>query len=510
MEEWKKDVLLKLESRNNAVSKYVDLIQNLNRALSSEKSLRVENTQLKEKITILQAQNLMATSSMNSFGLNKDSELTMLYKQNAEDRKQLLELNETLRQMSDKLQTCKEQLESEKKISIEKDGEIKNIQQLCLAKDDNLIFLKSELNNLQIVLVRREENVKELQKEVKTLKKSQSDTPIISTYPVTNNNTTAVEAPTVTTTTEKQPSPIVGSSSVPKTSKKFFQAHPGEANSVVFSHSGSLFATGGSDKCIKVWDTYSQSLKANLMGVERTVMSVSFSHNDELVLAASNDNAARIWSLSQGRVKHSLLGHLAKVYSAQFTTDGDKVITGSHDRTLKVWDLQKGYCMRTIYCFSLCNDLSVSPDGSVIISGHQDASLRFWDTKTGESIHTISDLHKGQITSVSLSPDGKSLLTTARDGILKLIDLKSYEVKSTFKDDAYKNTIGCSRVCWSPDGKYVSAGSDDGIVCIWSVDSGTCSSLTRKHKSKVTAVSWNPNGYQLASCDMTGNVCIWG
>ncbi len=60
--------------------------------------------------------------------------------------------------------------------------------------------------------------------------------------------------------------------------------------------------------------------------------------------------------------------------------------------------------MRTIFCFSSCNDLCVSRDGTTVVSGHLDCHLRFWDIKNGDCAHEITNLHTGQITSVSLSP----------------------------------------------------------------------------------------------------------
>lgn len=95
-----------------------------------------------------------------------------------------------------------------------------------------------------------------------------------------------------------------------------------------------------------------------------------------------------------------------------------KALTGSHDRTLKIWDLQKGYCLRTIFCYSSCNDLGIARDGSfifllpplsdeqgsLVISGHLDHHLRFWDVRNGELVHEMLNLHQGQITSVSIHP----------------------------------------------------------------------------------------------------------
>ena len=133
-------------------------------------------------------------------------------------------------------------------------------------------------------------------------------------------------------------------------------------------------------------------------------MSVSFNYTGDLLLGSSNDNSTKIWSIDTGRLKHTLTGHIGKVYSARFA-DNDTVISGSHDRTIKIWNLAKGYCVKTIFTLSSCNDLvSLDNEGAVIASGHLDNNLRIWDTRSGNIIQEIAGIHFGQITSVEFSP----------------------------------------------------------------------------------------------------------
>jgi len=104
----------------------------------------------------------------------------------------------------------------------------------------------------------------------------------------------------------------------------------------------------------------------------------------------------------------------------------------SHDRTIKLWDIQKRFCLRTVYCFSSCNDLCLSKDNSIIVSGHLDNQLRFWDLRNGDCVRELSDIHSGQITGTVLSPDGRTVLTSSRDNTLKSIDIRTYEVLQVF------------------------------------------------------------------------------
>ncbi|CAJ0756294.1 507_t:CDS:2, partial [Entrophospora sp. SA101] len=111
--------------------------------------------------------------------------------------------------------------------------------------------------------------------------------------------------------------------------------------SIQASPNGKLFATGSADKTIKVYDITT--------GSAQSVTSVSFNDTSEMIVGASNDNSARLWLLRTGRTRLTLTGHIGKV-------------------------------------------------------GHMDNNLRFWDSRSGKDIKEITDIHMGQITSVSVSP----------------------------------------------------------------------------------------------------------
>eukprot|EP01116_Phalansterium_solitarium_P025463 TRINITY_DN9757_c0_g1_i1.p1 TRINITY_DN9757_c0_g1~~TRINITY_DN9757_c0_g1_i1.p1 ORF type:complete len:561 (-),score=192.15 TRINITY_DN9757_c0_g1_i1:228-1910(-) len=298
---------------------------------------------------------------------------------------------------------------------------------------------------------------------------------------------------------------------VPKVVKKIIEAHKGDCNSIAYSARGSMLASGGNDNVIRVWETRSCTLKATLNGSTQSVMCVAFSHDDENIVGASNDNAARLWNLSSGRIKTALTGHQAKVVACAFSGDSQKVITGSQDRTVKVWDLAKGYCIRTIFCLSSCNALAVSADARMICSGHFSAHVRFWDTKSGEMQHEMANAHSNQVTSVTISPDGEYVLTAGRDHVLSLIDVRTYGVVKTFTNENYRNGVNWSHSCFSPDGRYVVGGSNDGAVFIWNVNSGRLeTTLKSDHNATVMGSSWSPGGSQLATSDKGGVITIWG
>jgi len=251
---------------------------------------------------------------------------------------------------------------------------------------------------------------------------------------------------------------IIGAGSIPKRAKRTIQAHTSDVHVVSYNKMGNCFATGSSDTYVKSWDARSGHNRNTYSGSHQGVMCVDISNSDQLILGASNDNSIRVWNQESGRLKTTLTGHTAKVYASRFTSDSLRIVSGSHDRSLKIWDISKGFCMKTLFCLSTCNDVAVSNDTRYIYSGHFDNHVRVWDAKSGEMVHEIKGVHSGQITSVCISPDNRLILTNSRDNSLKTFDTRTYQVVDTFQHSSYKNTLNWNRACFSPDAAYVAAG----------------------------------------------------
>lgn len=284
----------------------------------------------------------------------------------------------------------------------------------------------------------------------------------------------------------------------------------GELTCVAYNPNGSMLATAGVDKQIRLYDNASQALKSTLQGANQTVMVTAFSADEQLVLGSSNDNSTRIWHLPTQRLRHTLNGHTSKVFAGCFSSDSQKALTGSHDRTIKIWDLQRGYVLRTIMCSSSCNAICNNAENTLAFSGHFDSNLRIWDLKNGTLVTELDKIHTDQITSVSIRSDSSSILTSSRDNTLKLIDTSSHEVIQSFKHDEYRNGANWAKSCISPDGAFVAAGSADGQVFIWDVKTGKLHSTLKGHKDIVTCVAWSPaNNGSFASCDKSGHVFFW-
>ena len=64
-------------------------------------------------------------------------------------------------------------------------------------------------------------------------------------------------------------------------------------------------------------------------------------------------------------------------------------------------------------------------------------------------------------------------------------------------------------VCWSPDGKRITSGSDDRTVKVWEAKSGQELMTLKGHSSSVYGVCWSPGGQRIASGSDDYSVKVW-
>ncbi|KAN0035096.1 hypothetical protein ACTA71_004352 [Dictyostelium dimigraforme] len=562
--EWKRDIIRQLNNRNqNQTNNYSEFMRMYTELLKRERTLNDRTLLYEKEIVSLRNEKKIqqppsgSSSKMESsnrvsgmgstieemeqklFKLQED--LTNSYKRNADNASSILLLNDKNKDLQNELMSKEVEIERIRS-AIQQDVEtIKKLEMAVIEKETVSQIIREELSSLQAEFLYNEGKVVKLEQENSSLverwlrKKNEEASKMNEAndfYQKMVEQRDSTPAKVVTQLSEAisnlpvklpendVPIPITlekgvfsSEAMLPSKAKKRWTGHSSEIYCMSFNSIGNLLATGGGDKCVKVWDVISGQQKSTLLGASQSIVSVSFSPNDEFILGTSNDNSARLWNTELGRSRHTLTGHIGKVYTGKFF-NANRVVTGSHDRTIKLWDLQKGYCTRTIFCFSSCNDLVIlGGSGNHLASGHVDHSVRFWDSNAGEPTQVLSSIHEGQITSITNSPtNSNQILTNSRDHTLKIIDIRTFDTIRTFKDPEYRNGLNWTKASWSPDGRYIASGSIDGSICIWDASNGkTVKVLTKVHNngSSVCCCSWSPLANIFVSADKDKNIIQW-
>jgi WD40 repeat protein len=98
------------------------------------------------------------------------------------------------------------------------------------------------------------------------------------------------------------------------------------------------------------------------------------------------------------------------------------------------------------------------------------AQWTLWDIYSRESSLWARAPHEGGTLSVRFSPDNRSLLTVGQtDGFVRLLDAESGQVVRSF---GAPSQGGTRRAFFTPDGSTIVAGSKDGTIRVWEVETG--------------------------------------
>ena len=151
-----------------------------------------------------------------------------------------------------------------------------------------------------------------------------------------------------------------------------------------------------------------------------------------------------------------------------------------------------------------------------LISVADDKTIRIWSLDTFEPLQVlrppIGRGREGELYSAALSPDGSLLAVSgfmapeARgDHRVLLIGLPGGEMVARLQG----STAAIYGLDFSPDGRWLAAGGDDGIVRVWEVATRKLAYAWSGHTKRITDLAWNPAGTQLASCSWDYTARLW-
>ncbi|MEO1444714.1 MAG: NB-ARC domain-containing protein, partial [Cyanobacteria bacterium J06635_11] len=317
------------------------------------------------------------------------------------------------------------------------------------------------------------------------------------------------------------------------------QGHQNWVCSVAFSPDGTQLVSGSADRTIRLWDVGTGECLKTLSGHGNWVMSVAFSPDGTQLVSGSADRTIRLWDVSTGECLNTLSGHGHGVWSVAFSPDGTQLVSGSADRTIRLWEVSTGEALKTLKGHEHgVWTVAFSPDGQLLASGSADQTVRLWTIKgddvTGECQQTLVG-HNNWVWMVAFSPDGQLLASGSADQTVRLWEVRRDEVKRDeakrdFKKDGQKSTQKKSKkegktqqclrvfsghsnwvwsVAFSPDGQYLTSGSEDRTMRLWSSRSGQCLRTLQGSSNWVWSVAFSPDGKTLASGQGDRLVHLW-
>jgi WD40 repeat protein len=268
-------------------------------------------------------------------------------------------------------------------------------------------------------------------------------------------------------------------------------------HAVEWSPDGRRIASGGYNGEVHVWKPdpfggYANAAKGSIVicraekrdSDHTRVTAIAWSPDSKCLLAGKTDGDIVQWEASTGECLHVFNRHQNEVNTLVYSPDKAHIATASNDGTLRVWRVEDAPSLDVV-CQHAGPVSSVvwSPDGTLLVSActKDDQALHFWDPdsgKPGERIPlSVYSTRLLTILSVAWSPNGRYIAAGCDDGTLQVVDVRLRRHVATYRSGTgYK----IKTVAWSPDGRCIAVGGsthwgNSGQVQIWQVETDSAS-----------------------------------
>ncbi|MBM3964188.1 MAG: hypothetical protein FJ308_03845 [Planctomycetes bacterium] len=172
--------------------------------------------------------------------------------------------------------------------------------------------------------------------------------------------------------------------------KDWGQVHSDTILVARFSPDGTMVATGGADKLLRLHRVDSDAPVRTLEGHTHHVLGVAWHDDGHLLASSSADNTIKVWDVESGTATRTIPGFGKEVTALAFVGRTNQIVSSSADQQTRVHDVTNGGLVRAIggpsdavYCAVVAGKTPVA------FAGGQDGVLWIWQLDNGQPLQQI-------------------------------------------------------------------------------------------------------------------------
>ena len=182
-------------------------------------------------------------------------------------------------------------------------------------------------------------------------------------------------------------------------------------------------AMGGPGRRVRIYDTRTSRLVANIKKHTDWVTALAFSPDGVLLATGDRNGGLYVWETHTGNEFHNLRAHEKRIASLAWRGDSNLLAAGSEDGNMTWWEMANGTQVKKIGSHGGVLALSYAPDGR-LVSGGRDGHVRIWDGNAKQLRDWVPS--GGEVVLKTIfNDDGTRVLTGAWNGEVKVQNASS-------------------------------------------------------------------------------------
>ena len=182
----------------------------------------------------------------------------------------------------------------------------------------------------------------------------------------------------------------------------------------------SKIAMGGPGRRVRIYDTRTSQVLANIKKHTDWVTSLAFSPDGVLLATGDRNGGIYVWEAATGNEFLNLRGHEKMIGSLAWRADSNLLAAGCEDGNMTWWEMINGTQVKKIGSHGGVLALGFAPDGR-LVSGGRDGHARIWDANGAQQRDWVPS-GGAAVLKTLFSDDGKRVLTGAWNGEVKSWD----------------------------------------------------------------------------------------
>ena len=236
----------------------------------------------------------------------------------------------------------------------------------------------------------------------------------------------------------------------------FLEAPDGERlGALAFSHDNKSLAAGSSETGhVYVWNVQTAEMIKLSTDTKEIITHLSYNPGSTSLISVNSNGVYPVGDYEE------------------FQSSVEQYIEalGRLDSTVRVWDVsrrEEKVSFKRDEFMQTCASIGVK--GGPLAIGDRGGQIQLWDLSSQSKRKEIK-AHDGWVYGITHSPDGTILASVGHDRIIKFWNADDGAILSIYQEEAeFFRRTPLTSIAFSPDGKYLAAGSSNGSVFLFEI-----------------------------------------